>query len=66
MSNVIEFPNKGYNVGVAEALRACIKFSGNEGVIDRNGEARLLETVDTIEALFFSMTEEEEHDGMEF
>ena len=66
MSNVIEFHNKGYNVGVAEALRACIKFSGNEGIIDRDGEARLLETVDTIEALFFSMTEEEEQDGMEF
>ncbi len=62
MDNVIPFPNKQNNTDVethstADVLRMCVIRTHAEGVIDLDGMTHLLSVLDTIEALWESMTE---------
>ena len=61
--NVIPFPSKGVDVHtiqtVADALRTCVTHSRGCGVIDSEGETALLRVLDTIEALWHNMIQED-------
>jgi len=62
MDNVIPFPRKQNNSDVethstADVLRMCVIRTHAEGVIDLDGMTHLLSVLDTIEALWESMTE---------